>query len=753
GSIDGRVLDPSGAAVRGAKAFVDDGSRERTVESDESGRFRFGSLPYGLHRLRVAAAGFETHEEVVEIRSNLTSEMSIALALSGTRESLTVRAADRTEVSAITRIGDAEADRLPGASVGGSVQPLVAAAAGWSTEDNGLLHNRGVDDGFLYVVGGIPWFDRIDTFFAAATDVEAFQSLEILDGHLPAEYGNASGGVINVVPRSGLSRDWAASAAVALGSLESWGGSAATGGRISSRAGLFVAASYRGSEERFLDPVDPDNFNNAGNVLRFTSRLDFRPSPNDLLVFDLTAGRSGFRVTNTLEQELAGQRQRQELRDDHQSLIWQRSGSPRAVMDAALYRHSFGAELLPSAEDTPVSASQDRRHTREGALLSLTRLVNRHLLKGGADVQRVSARESFSFYTTDEGADVSDEAEAFGPDDPFRFDEDVVRHQGSLYFQDAVSFAERVTVDAGVRFDWTTLLESESAISPRLGVALHAPALRTTFRGSYNRLFKPPQVENLLLSSSEEARELSPFEGGGASVPAERQHAFEAGFSSVLGSVATLDAIYWHREVRNYADPNVFFGTNILFPNSVASGRASGVTASLTFPLRRGFSGFVRYGNSRVVQFGPINGGLFLEEEVIEIGPGTAFVPDHDQRNVVSFGAAFDHHGTGFWASFYGRYESGTPLEVEEEELDEVMERRGASLVDFDRMRVKPRTVLDAAVGKRFFRGRRAALEVQLEVRNLADASFAYNFSNPFSGTHFGPPRLFYLRAKLAFPG
>ncbi len=753
GSIQGKVMDPSGAAVGGARALVVDGSRERTVESDENGRFQFDGLPYGRYRLQIVAAGFRAHEEPIEIRSNVAAEIEVALALSGTEESLTVRAEDRPEVSPTTRVRESDMERLPGASTGGSVSPLIATAPGWSTEDNGLLHSRGVDDGFLYVVGGIPWFDRIDTFFAAATDVEAFQSLEILDGHLPVEYGNASGGVINIVPRSGLSLDWAATAAIGLGSLETGGASATAGGRISGRAGLFVAASYRGSGERFLDPVDPDNFNNAGTAVRLTSRVDFRPSPKDLLVFDLTASGSGFRVTNTLDQELAGQRQRQEFRDDHQSLIWQRSGSEDRVMDAAFYRHSFGAELLPSPEDTPISASQDRRHVRQGILLGLTRLANHHLMKGGFDLQRVSARESFSFFATAEGDEVSEEAEEFGPGSPFQFDEDVARHQGSFYFQDTVSFGERLTLNAGLRFDWTSVLESESALSPRLGLAYYVPELGTTFRGSYNRLFKPPQIENLLLSSSEEARELSPFEGGGASVPAERQHAFEAGFSRAFGGVVILDAAYWRREVRNYADPNVFFGTTILFPNSVASGTASGVTAELEFPFRRGFSGFLRYGNSTVLQFGPINGGLFLEEEAIEIGPGTPFTPDHDQRNVAAFGATFEHGGSGLWASFYGRYESGTPLEVDEDELDEVMERRGAELVDFDRMRVKPRTLLDAAIGKRFFQGRSTALDVQLEVRNLAGASFAYNFSNPFSGTHFGHPRLVYFRVKLAFPG
>jgi hypothetical protein len=150
-----------------------------------------------------------------------------------------------------------------------------------------------------------------------------------------------------------------------------------------------------------------------------------------------------------------------------------------------------------------------------------------------------------------------------------------------------------------------------------------------------------------------------------------------------------------------------------------------------------------------VTQIGPINGGLFLEEEILEIGPGTRFVPDHDQRNVGTFGVTFRHRGSGFWASFYGRHESGTPLEVEEEDLGEVMERRGAELVDFDRMRVKPRTLLDVAAGARIFSGRVAEIDLQLDARNLTGAEFAYNFSNPFSGTHFGHPRLISARVKV----
>ncbi len=770
GTVDGAVRDPSHAAVAQARVVLYDTASdfERLATTNDRGQFQLINVPFGQYGVRIEADGFRPHETTIAVRSNLAVTLEVVLEIAGPREELTVRAApplvEPDQVSSKTRLDQGFMKRLPGARPGSGMQELVATAPGWATEDNGLLHSRGVDDGFLYVSDGIPLSDRIDTFFSSALDPDAFQTIEILDGHLPVEYGNASGGVINVVRKSGLGESWSGTTAFRAGSLQSSEVAATGGGQLGDSVGAFFVASYGGSAERYLDPVDPDNFNNRGHAFRFATRLDWRPTPKDLVITDISANGSAFRVTNTLEQELAGQRQRQELRDDHQSVIWQRSASDSTVTDIGWYRHAFAAELFPSEGDTPISANQDRRHTRHGVLVNLTHAVGaEHVLKAGIDYQHITPREVFSFFITDEDAaedaGISKEALAFDRNNPFRFEDAASRDQFSIYFQDTFSLFDRLTINAGLRFDHTEVLVNASALSPRLGAVYFIPQWSTTVRASYNRLFMPPQVENLLLSSSEEARALSPFateEGdGGAEVSPERQHAFEVGFVRALGKWASLDAVYWRRSVRNYADPNLFFGTTIIFPNSVAEGTASGINVRVDFPFQKGFTGFVSYGNALVYQVGPINGGLFLEEEVIEIGPGTRFIPDHDQRNVGAFGLTFQHGPSGLWAAIYGRHESGTPIEPfdidDDDDLDEAMERRGAALVDFDRGRVKPRTLFDISLGVGLFEGRRIAVDLQLDIRNLTDRAFAYNFSNPFSGTHFGHPRLVSARVRFSF--
>jgi hypothetical protein len=86
---------------------------------------------------------------------------------------------------------------------------------------------------------------------------------------------------------------------------------------------------------------------------------------------------------------------------------------------------------------------------------------------------------------------------------------------------------------------------------------------------------------------------------------------------------------------------------------------------------------------------------------------------------------------------------------VDEDRIEELKTEPGAELVDFNRQRVRPWTVLNFSIGADLFRTDRAQLSLQLHVQNLADRAFAYNFGNPFEGTHFGYPRLVSGRVRV----
>lgn len=760
GTVNGTVTDSTGAALPGAVVMLENsvtGYRNRAT-TDGDGTFTFNNVPFDAFLLRVQAKGFQPVAQAIRVRSNVPFTLDVKLSVSGASEVVTVKAdgglVEEDSSSTETDLDETFIRHSPGANRPNQLQRLIATTPGWFAEDNGLLHIRGVDDGIIYVIDGIPTVSRLDTLSASAFDTEMVRSLNVLTGNIPAEFGGRSGAVITIQPKSGIDIPLNGSVSVGTGSFHTGGVSYTLGGRIRQNLGILVAGSASRSN-RFLDPPDPRNFNNRGGAVNLNLRADWHPATRDLLLFNLSADETDFRVPNEFEQELAGQRQRQELRDNSQSVSWQRVWSSATVSNLAYYRRFYEAKLFGSEFDTPVFARQDRRHTQQGLIASVTRLYRGHTIKVGAEGLRVRLREFLTFAIRDkeaaERASISEAAQAFDREHPFIFQDRKVRGQFSWYAQDAFSPVKNFTLNLGLRYDHSSLLISDQQFSPRLGAVYYFARTRTAIRGSFNRLYMPPQVENLLLAGSVQARMLSPFEGGGASIKPERVSAYEAGFAQDVAGLFKLDAAYWYRGFRNFDDPNVFLSTTIIFPNSVAKGFARGVDVRLDVPERKGWSGYLSYGNSRVQQEGPINGGLFLTTDFIKIRPGTKFIPDHDQRNVGAFQARYYHAGSGLWAAIAGRYQSGTPLEVEEDELDKLRSAVGAELVNFERRRVKPWMTFDLSAGADLFRDERVAVNAQFDIENLFDRRFVYNFGNPFSGTHFGHPRMLSGRIRFIF--
>ena len=682
GTIDGTIAGPDGQPIDGvAVVLVDSLGAPVTSVVARSGEFRFVDVAPGTYGLRAVAPPLRGELHTITVQGALP--VRVELRLSAVAAEQVVVEAEGLAPGTTTRVtlgGDA-VRRAPARLRSRGLQDAIATAPGWATEDNGLLHVRGVDDGFLYVVDGVPVYERIDGLFGVSPDPAMIDSVNVLTGFVPAEFGLKSGGVIEVRSSSRTADRWLGSIDAGAGSEHLVDASTLAGGPVG-RAGSLTLGLSGTTSSRYLDPVHPDNFHNDGGTLNGGGQFGWRLSDSSLLSAVAGFGRAAFDVPHGEAQEEAAQDQEQRIRNSWQSLSWQRSWSSSTVSQLSGY-HRYGSSALTGSErDTPLFASADRTLRRFGFLASVTHSRGMHQIKAGVEAAGLDLREDFTFAVTDpegaEDAGLSDEAIEHTPDDPFVFHDTARPSLYSVYIQDSIRPTNRLTLDVGLRADWSRLLESASQWSPRAGASYRWPSTDTTVRGSFGRFFQPPQAENLLLSSSDQAWELSPFAdelGGGAALWPERQTAWEVAVHQPLARTARLDVSYWSRRVESAADPNVFFGTTIIFPNTVAEGEASGIDVRLEIPRQRGWSGYLSYGNGRVVQFGPITGGLFLEDDVIEIGPGTEFTPDHDQRNVGALGVNYDHEPTGLSVSFTGRYESGTPLEVEEDDLDELMER------------------------------------------------------------------------------
>jgi hypothetical protein len=756
-TIEGVVTTPDDAPAGGVPVALLDrlGNVVRSTESGSDGKFRIAGVQPGSYSMRADATPLRA--EVRDIQVGGALPVTVTLRMSAVAaEQVLVRAAEAAESGAtstrVTLGGDTLRDAAPRVRTRG-LQDVLATVPGWGSEDNGLLHVRGVDEGVLYVVDGVPWYERFDSLFGVAPDPMTLESITVSTGYIPPEFGFKSGAVVEVRSAAAPSSRWTGAAETSVASESTGDAAVLAAGPLFNRGSLaFNFAGQRSA--RFLDPTHPDNFHNTGHSLTGTGEFGWQVSSGSVLQAVTGLGRARFEVPHDGHQEEAGQDQRQRVNASWQTLSWQRAWSNRTMTHIAGYHRSGRLSLDGSEADTPLAVSADRTIRRVGFLASASRSAGRHLLKVGAEAARLSLREHFSFAVTDDDdGDFTPEVMEFTPADPFVFDGRRAPTLASVFVQDSFSPIEDVTLDLGVRFDWSRMLVASSQVSPRIGVAYNVDRTGTTARASFGRFFQPPQSENLLLASSEQAFALSPFAtdagSGGAPLEPERQSAFEVAVDQPLGPLVRLDVAYWRRWVRHVADPNVFLGTTIIFPNTVARGWASGIDLRVDVPRRRGWAVFVSYGNSRVEQAGPITGGLFLEDEVAEIAGGERFTPDHDQRNTGAAGVSFAARGTS--VAVNARYESGTPLQLEEDDLDELEERPGAELVDFDRGRVRPRKSVDIVLSQQFRRVDRVDLSLRFALLNATGQRWAYNFGNPFSGTHFGPGRTLQLGFRATF--
>jgi outer membrane receptor protein involved in Fe transport len=773
GTIQGTVKDPNGAVVPNAKVTVTQSvtGYNQSAQTDDEGAFKLVNVPFNTYTVRAEAAGFQGVEQAIDLESNIPLNVDLALAVAGTAETVTVSTStaeiepDRT--SSDTDINQTVLERPVGASPSRAIESIVASTPGFVTDDNGRMHPRGSESQVQYVVDGVPVTDNLSAIFSTSLDARTLRTVEVLTGGIPAEFGDRLAGVINVNTRSGLETP-------TQGSVSFSGGSFSTGEvgadfSTHTKKFGFLSNLSATTSQRYLDPPTLDNFHNFGRTGKGFFRLDYQFDQNNSVRGSLTFGGSNFQVPNRLEQEIAGQDVRQRLRDNSQNITYQHIFSPSAISQISFFNRYGTAKLTSNPFATPVVAFQDRTLQNYGGLASLALTRGSHNLKFGGQVTITPVRENFSFYPTQPFADIIDQdgnvfpnpINSFTAASPFVFDGRKTGRTLSAYAQDRFTLFKNFTLDVGLRYDNYKLVIQEDALSPRIGVAYYIPRTQTTLRASYNRLFQPPPPENLLLASSAQAAALSPIavlRGVTVVQPIlpDKQNAFEIGAQQALTRFFRLNLTVYQKRIENFSDKDQFFDTGVIFPITISSGRVTGEELRLESADIHGFRTFVSYANARAYGVTPINGGLFLGEDPQSLDiAGLKFANDHDQRNELQFQVSYNHH-TGVYAIFNGRYDSGVPTDVEPgttlaEFTAAGFDPRLYNEIDFQRSRVRPRTILNFSIGADLLQRERASLNVQFDVQNLTNERFLYNFESVFSGTHVGFPRLLSGRIALRF--
>ncbi len=207
-SISGTVTDPTGAVVVGATVTIHNpvSGLERTAMTDSSGNFSIDNIPFNPYHMTVTATGFAPYVQDVEVRSVVPLNLKISLQVASATSTVTVESGNdliENDSTAHTDIDRQIFQTLPLESASSSVSSLVTLASpGVAADSNGLFHGLGDHAENSFSVDGQPITDQQSKVFSNQIPIDSIQSLEVIDGAPPAEYGDKTSLVIDVTTRS-----------------------------------------------------------------------------------------------------------------------------------------------------------------------------------------------------------------------------------------------------------------------------------------------------------------------------------------------------------------------------------------------------------------------------------------------------------------------------------------------------------------------------------------------------------------------
>ncbi len=435
GTVRGTVLDPSGAAIANAVVEIQNpvSHYQQTVTTDTQGNYVLNNLPLNNYHMTANAAGFQTATRDVDVRSPLPEQVNLSLKLGTETTSVNVvEAGDLVETDPVTHtdVDRGLFDKLPLESQSSSLSSLVTLSVpGVSADSNGLFHGLGDHASNSFSLDGQPITDQQSKVFSNQIPVDAVQSMEVIEGAPPAEYGDKTSLVINVTTRTGLG------ATTPHGEVStSYGtfGTSSTDFNLSyggQRLGNFIAANGL-QTGRFLDPPEFSVMHDKGNEENLFDRVDYKPSDGDTISVNVGFSRSWFQTPNSYDGQNATawsglvvdngglgpngvpvgpQDQRSKIVSFNVAPTWTHLVSPSTIFTLGAFvrqdRYNYYPSGNPFADFTPdlqsETVGQNRRLTNLGVRSDLSYVRGIHNMKAGVTWQDTILTEKDAFGIVD----------------------------------------------------------------------------------------------------------------------------------------------------------------------------------------------------------------------------------------------------------------------------------------------------------------------------------------------------------------
>ncbi len=214
-NIEGTIKDARGAVVKGAQIAASSASLsvERTTTSDENGFYRLAALPAGTYAITVSASGFSNSSfSNVELLVNRTVSLDVQLEVGNVKEQINITAEaaliDPTTAATGATVTPRQIQDMPvqGRNYLDLMQLVPGAVINrqanvGSDNSTPVLGERSGNNNFM--IDGQPNKNTVDGGAAAQFNQETIAEFQVLTTGYKAEFGQASGAIVNVITRSG----------------------------------------------------------------------------------------------------------------------------------------------------------------------------------------------------------------------------------------------------------------------------------------------------------------------------------------------------------------------------------------------------------------------------------------------------------------------------------------------------------------------------------------------------------------------
>jgi len=701
-SVGGTVLDPSGAVVPNATVEIRNpvSGFDRTTTTNDTGGFLIPNVPFNPYHLMVAGKGFSPHAQDIDVRSIVPLNLAINLKLQSS-EVVNVESGGEdlleNDPTFHTDVDKNLFDKLPLESQSSSVSSLITLTApGNAADSNGMFHGLGDHAENSFSVDNQPITDQFSKTFSNQIPLDAVQSLEVISGAPPAEYGDKTSMVINVTTRSGQGMT------SPHGSVNASYGSFGSSnldfnlGYGGTKWGNFIAISGLNTG-RFLDPPEFTVMHDKGNQQNVFDRVDYQFSSKDSMHVNLGFTRSWFQNPNSFDAEtssawnglVAANRglgpdglpvgptdQRSQIKTFNIAPSWMRLISNTTVFTLGTYvrrdQYNYYPSSNPFADLAPdlqaETVGQDRTLTNAGIRPEVSYVKGIHNVKVGAVYQQTFLNENDSVGIVDPTFNDPTSA-SFNPvlaqfdltrgGGLFAFHGHTDVKELALYIQDSITKGNW-TLNLGIRGDFYNGLTTHREAEPRLGVAYHIKPSDTVLRVSYARVLETPFNENLVLSSIGcDNAVLNPLLGctstGLTPLTPGWRNEFHAGIEQAFGKYLVFSGEYIWKYTHNAYDFSILGATPITFPVAWDRSKIPGFAGRVSVPNFHGFTALMVFSSVAARYFTPQVSGAGATPSAA----AGVFRIDHDEKFNQTTHLQYQLGKRGPWLGFNWRYDNG----------------------------------------------------------------------------------------------